>query len=417
MYINRELETVIAPFLKRREAIAIVGPRQCGKTTFLEHLAEQLKTDGAQVRWLTFERRSDLALFDQQIEDFQKLIARDQYVIIDEFQYAKEGGQKLKYLYDTTSVKFIVSGSSSLELTFQTASYMVGRMLDFTLMPFSFREFLSHHDHDLHALLTQHIKPESLLSLDVSAGFGTEINRRLAAALELYARYGGYPAVALAGSETEKQKLLEGIVEKYVSRDLRELLRLAADDALIRLDRFLGAQIGSLVNYHELSVTTGLPYHDVRHYLSVLEKTYIVSLIRPFFRNRRTELVKNPKVYFWDTGVRNYLLHDFREVTARPDAGALMENCAHAMLTRRLAPRPIRYWRTKSKAEVDFVVEDEQRVIPIEVKYTPRPTLGRSYHSFLHTFTPPRALILTKDTRTATTIGGTSVQFIPVSYL
>jgi len=416
MYINRELEETVTPFMKRREAIAIIGPRQCGKTTLLKHIADDLTRSEKKVRFLTFEKRSDLALFDESIEDFRKLIARDQAVIIDEFQYARDGGQKLKYLYDTTEIKFIVSGSSSLELTFQTGKYMVGRMLDFTLLPFSFREFLSHHDKDMHTLLTENVGHASLFSFNPISGFASEVNTRLAHALERYALFGGYPAVVLAESVEEKQKLLEGIVDKYISRDIRELLRLTTDDALVRLARLLSAQAGSIINYSELSSSVGISTRDIRSHISILEKTFIISLTRPFFRNKRTELVKNPKVYLRDCGVRNYLLNDFREVKVRLDAGALMENYAFGMLAHRLPQKQLRYWRTKSKAEVDFVVEEKQNIVPIEVKYASVPRLGKSYHSFLHSFSPAQGIILTKDTLATETVGKTKITLVPLSY-
>src|SRR3989338_1729075 len=133
MYIERELKDKIKPFLAKKEAISIVGPRQAGKTTFIKHLAEQFEFEqkGKKVRFFTFENRDDLNLFNNGLEDFKKIASQYQVVFIDEFQYSRDGGQKLKYLYDTTEVKFIVSGSSSLELTFQTGKYMVGRLIEF----------------------------------------------------------------------------------------------------------------------------------------------------------------------------------------------------------------------------------------------------------------------------------------------
>lgn len=152
MYIRRELETKIKPFLNRKEALAITGPRQAGKTTFIGHLQKELEAAGKKVKFITFEKKGDLDLFSNSIEDFKTLAQNYDCVIIDEFQYAKDAGQKLKYLYDTIKTKFIVSGSSSLELTFQTGKYMVGRLLDFELMPFSFGEYLPVVDADLAAL-------------------------------------------------------------------------------------------------------------------------------------------------------------------------------------------------------------------------------------------------------------------------
>src|SRR3990167_7124683 len=105
MYIKRELEPLIAPFLLRKEAISILGPRQAGKTTFIHHLEHQLQQGKKRVKFITFEKRSDLELFENSIEDFKDLVQGYDYVLIDEFQYAHNGGQQLKYLYDTTAIK------------------------------------------------------------------------------------------------------------------------------------------------------------------------------------------------------------------------------------------------------------------------------------------------------------------------
>lgn len=415
MYIPRELERSIAPFLRRKEAIAILGPRQAGKTTFIHHLEQALRKEKKQVKFLTFEKRSDLELFEDSIEDFKSLIEDYDYVFIDEFQYAHNGGQQLKYLYDTTSVKFIISGSSSLELTFRTAHYMVGRMLDFELLPFSFREYLSLYDEDLSAVVRKRIGSRAPWEFDIQRGLGNQLNVRLSAALETHVLYGGYPAVSLSPTK-EKQKVLEGIVEKYFLQDVRGLLRLTTEDELRRLADFLATQIGELISYEELSRASTLSYKQVQSHLAILEKTFIVQLVRPFFRNRRTELVKNPKVYYMDTGVRNFLLSDFRSLKMRNDAGALMENHACNVVSRFIDSGKVRYWRTKSKAEVDFVIEHAGQIYPVEIKYSSKRIIGKSMYSFIEKFQPKTAVILTKDLLTEEKVKKTKIKFIPLSY-
>jgi hypothetical protein len=128
----------------------------------------------------------------------------------------------------------------------------------------------------------------------------------------------------------------------------------------------------------------------VKRQINFLEKTYVASLLRPYFRNRRTELVKNPKVYFFDTGLRNAAIKDFKPVNERQDKGALYENCVFSELMKK--DRMVKYWRTKSKAEVDFVVDDR---VPLEVKSgLAKPIVGKSLHSFMAKYQPERAFIL-----------------------
>ena len=414
MYIKRQLEAQIEPFLARKEVISIIGPRQAGKTTFIQNLAKKFEQKGKMVKFITFEKRADLDLFNNNIEDFKKITQQYEVVFIDEFQYSSDGGQKLKYLYDTTKIKFIISGSSSLELTFQTGKYMIGRLIEFSLTPFSFREFLSAKDREMFVVL-ENISGADIFSFNLKDALGREINSRLAARLEEYLVFGGYPAVVLSAGAEEKKKVLEGIYDKYLLKDIKDLLRLATDNELDRLGKFLAGQIGNIIKYQELAGACGLNYKELKKHLNILSKTYIISLVAPFFTNKRTELVKNPKVYFNDLGLRNYSLADWRAVGSRNDLGALAENYGFILL-KSIFSRGVKYWRTKAKAEVDFVIEKEQTVYPVEIKYISKRLIGKSLYSFIEKFNPPTALILTKDYLGEEKINKTKVKFIPLAY-
>lgn len=416
IYIQRELEKEIKPFLKRKEALAIIGPRQVGKTTFLLHLEKKLREKNKRIKFLNFEKRSDLALFEKNIEDFRDLYKDYQIIIIDEFQYVREGGKRLKYLFDTTKTKFIVSASSSLELTFQTGKYMVGRLFNFTLYPFSFREYLSCLDKDLFNLVQRRIP--DLLSLKINQVLGEEINSRLEKLFEKYLIWGGYPQVVLTKTSIEKQKTLEGILENYLLKDIRSLLQLATESELIQLTKFLATQIGNLIEYKELSNASGLPYKTLIKHLEILKQTYIVNFIKPFFTNRRTELIKNPKVFFIDNGLRNSVISDFREASERQDLGSLVENFVFNALSKKVFGfETLNFWRTKSKAEIDFVLQKDGETVPIEVKYSLRPSIGKSFYSFIEKFSPKRAYILTQGFFGTQKIKKTKIYFFPVYYL
>ncbi len=414
MYIQREVEQKITPFLQRKEAISITGPRQAGKTTFIRHFEEKFRREGKKVRFLTFESKGDLDLFDKNPEDFKKLAEQYDVVIIDEFQYATDAGKKLKYLYDTTPTKYIITGSSSLELTFQTGKYMVGRLLDFEMFPFSFREYLSAQNKELQKIIGG---TGDIFDFKTKSGFGDEINKRLVEELEKFVVWGGYPAVVLSNTEEEKKKILEGIVEKYLLRDIKSLLELATEDELLRLGKFLAAQIGNLVKYQELSNISNLFYGDIIKHLNILQKTYIIDLLKPYYTNKMTELSKNPKSFFVDLGMRNHLLSDFRTLEARNDFGAVMENYALTTFRKRFPGLPVKFWRTKSKAEVDFVIEKDRQMIPVEVKYSSKKIIGKSLFSFIEKFKPKKAVVLTKDFLYEERRKNCLIQFIPLGYL
>ena len=141
MYIRRQLEEKINKYLHTREIVAVIGPRQSGKTTLLKHIYNNLKN----AIFLDFEDRDILELFNEDIKSFIELyVKKYDYTFIDEFQYAKAGGEKLKYIYDNYKTKIIISGSSASELTIQSVKYLVGRIFIFNLYPCSFEEFLNY---------------------------------------------------------------------------------------------------------------------------------------------------------------------------------------------------------------------------------------------------------------------------------
>jgi len=414
-YIPRELEKTIQPFLKRKEILAVVGARQVGKTTFLEHLFSNLKKQKKKAEFLTFERENDLALFES-IEDFKDYYKDYQILIIDEFHYAKEGGRKLKYLFDTTKIKFIISGSSSLELTFETGRYLVGRMFKFLLYPFSFREFLLSKDKRLLALLETRFGDVLFQKPDFKKFFGREINSRIQKLFEEYLIFGGYPAVVLAETKEEKIKVLESILENYLLRDIGALLNLKTKGEILKIAEFLSTQVSNLLNYQELSRVSNLRYREVITHLEILKNTFLVETLKPFYKNPRTELVKTPKIYFFDNGFRNYLISDFKEINKRNDVGRLVENYVFSLLQRKSLGK-INFWRTKSKAEVDFLIQREGEIIPIEVRYSPSPLIGKSLFSFIEKFSPKYGYILTKGFFGIKKIKKTNIYFIPVYYL
>ncbi len=436
MIIERDLLNKIEPFLKRREYIAIIGPRQAGKTTLLgaieRCLVEQMKTPSEQVKTITFEDRILLAQFEADPVEFVLSYfpgQRDEtnYLMIDEFQYADEGGQKLKLIYDTVpKFKIIITGSSSLEIKAQVGRYLVGRVLSFYLPPFNFGEFLLARDKRLHDVYRDKCRmiyqwltqggtlpdPESKEDL-----FSAE----LAKCYEDYAVWGGYPAVTLCDTNVERQKVLRDIYNNYMLKDIKGLLELATEKNLLLLTRFLATQTGNIVVYKNLQNTANLNYRQTKKHMEILKETMIAQEVQPFFRNRQKELSKNPKIYFYDTGFRNMLIENMSGLEKRPDAGALIENSVFVRLHSLFHEEGrINFWRTKAGAEVDFILSSGEEPIPIEVKYgflnnKDRPP--RSFMNFVKSFAPPRGLILTKGRWGGYREGSTEILFAPVWYL
>ncbi len=396
MYIPRTIETTLKKYLDGPEYIALIGARQAGKTTLLRHIQGHIE-DSA---FLTFEDVELRVLFDQDVKAFVRLHVEPHRVIfIDEFQYAQKGGQSLKFIFDTVpGKKIVVSGSSALDLTVSAVKYLAGRILSFSLYPLSFREFLSFKDPALFRLCEER------------AGHRLEapLIERFQAVLDEFIVFGGYPRVALARDDDERRTVLKNIFSIYLMRDVRDILGLIDDYQLLALAKALALQIGNLVSYHELATLLQGKIPLVKKYLNLFEKTFILRLVRPFFSNKRTELVKNPKVYFLDSGLRNSIANDFRPLRERPDRGALVEN--HHFSEFLKAGAEVKFWRTKSKAEVDFIIDD---LYPVEVKSALlRPVVGKSLRSYIDRYAPRRAFVFNDNLFETAKIGKTSLRYL-----
>jgi len=199
----------------------------------------------------------------------------------------------------------------------------------------------------------------------------------------------------------------------YVLNDVSRLLKKTDQLGMDKLAVLLAGQVGNLINYHELSVSSSLSVYELKKYLYILEKTFLFEIIRPYMKDRRSEIVKNPKLYMFDMGFHNMIMHDFRSLTQRQNGGSLVENYAYCALRRR-GYWPVWFWRTKNGAEVDFVIEIESKPIPIEVKYSSHVVIGKSMYSFIEKYRPNKAFIITKDITKEVEIGATKLHFIPI---
>ena len=183
MYINRGLENRIIEYMDSKEIIAVIGTRQCGKTTLVNHILE----DYDNVNSITFEDVDTRLLFEEDIKSFVELhIKGYDYLFIDEVQYAQNSGKQLKYIYDTRDIKMLISGSSSTDLSIHSLKYLVGRILVFELYPLSFKEYLSYENEKLYRLYNK-------------GNFKNIISNRILNYVKEYLKFGGYPRVVTAG--------------------------------------------------------------------------------------------------------------------------------------------------------------------------------------------------------------------------
>jgi predicted AAA+ superfamily ATPase len=312
-------------------------------------------------------------------------------VLLEEAQHLEEAGLLIKGLVDTgVPNPLYVTGSSSFHLRSRTRESLAGRAARLQMHPLSMIELAA-----VHAELTSPLKLA---------------NTRETALRHMI--WGGYPEVWTSDSPAS---VLGNLVEAHVMRDASDLYRIDRLDAFRRLIGLLAGQVGQLVNATEWASACGVTRTAIANYLDILEETHIVRTVRPFAGGRRAELTSRPKVFFADNGILSSVLAQFGSFDERVDRGAVLENWVGAELGKRvsgLAPdQSLRFWRSKSGAEVDFVLERGGAVFAFEVKATKlrRPKLSRSARSFIDAYRPQRFHVVNLELSAADRLDGTEV--------
>jgi predicted AAA+ superfamily ATPase len=400
--IHRDIEDAIDPWLGRDKIIILRGARQVGKTTILKSIKARLQERGEHVRYIA----ADLDFADPAFGDPRLFLLRlgDLFagsggvVLIDEFQTIPQAGMFLKTIHDQAKdrYQFIVTGSSSLELS-TSAETLTGRKVEFVVRPFSFREFVRARGTDLPDRL---LDPQDTAALsDRAALYGITLKALYAE----YLRFGGYPEVVLS-PPLDRQFLLKELLSTYIHKDVAGFLRVENVGGFNNLVRVLASQIGSQVNRSELASTLRLNAETVARYLDILEGTYVLKLVAPWFTNPRKEVSKMPKVYMSDPGMA--IASGARSVIDAPYDlldGHEVENCVYTSLAGSFSAEAIKYWRSTGGAEVDFIVGLDAGFMPVEVKFTgTTPTEPLAMRNFRSTYPDARrGIIVTRDAASA----------------
>jgi uncharacterized protein len=361
--MERKLYKNILPYLKRKEYIIITGARQVGKTTILKQISDYLKDQREKHYFITFENPEILNNVNDHpgnILQYTGLGSKSQEtgeihgitLLIDEMQYLKNPSNFLKYHYDVNGewLKIIATGSSAFYLDSRFKDSLAGRKRIFELFPLDFEEFLFFKGYE------EWIKEWEQMRENFE--YTSLSYRNIFQLFEEYLTYGGYPAVVLENDPDEKRELLNDLVKTYLKRDVMDSNQ---SDYLkiIQLLKVLAHQAGQLVNTHELSNTLRFAGTTIENYLYILQKCYHIQLVRPFYKSLRKELTKMPKIYFHDLGFRNSILNHWQPSPQRIDRGQHIENYLFIRLRQLYGQDNIRYWRTSSGNEVDFIISPE----------------------------------------------------------
>ncbi len=333
----------------------IIGPRQVGKTTLLKQLHKEL--GGMYVDFDILENVEKFDTYSKFISTLE-LEGYDEkkwfYLFIDEFQKYTDLTKILKNVYDNhPNIKIYATGSSSITIKNKIQESLAGRKFMHNLYPLDFEEFLQF----------KGINAEKMKRL---AGFkGVLPIAEYKKDIEDYMRFGGYPEVVLSKN---KKEILASIFDTFIKKDLVDYLNIKEILGVKKLIQYLAINNGGKLNIKDISQQLNLKREQIENYLEVLEETFILKRIIPFFTNKNKEIVKAYKEYFIDPGVRNYFCNNFNEMSKRNDTGFLFETFILGEILKSSAYE-IKFWQDKQNHEVDFIVDKVNEQIGIEVKF------------------------------------------------
>lgn len=339
-YINRDIETIIKISAKQFPSLIITGPRQSGKTTLLKHLFSKnyayVSMDDPALRLMATEEPN---IFFQNYKP---------PIIIDEIQYAPQLLSYIKIMIDKkrrAAGQFLLTGSQIFPLMARVSESLAGRIAVFNLLSFSLRErFSSLMPHNIERL------KEMLLR-------------------------GGFPEVSLK-KDINLEVWFSSYLQTYLERDVRQLRQIGDLGDFQRFLQLLAAFNGQTVNLSNFSRDLGVAVNTIKAWISILGASGQIITIKPFYLNKGKRIIKSPKIYFLDTGLLCYLsgIVSVSQVFKGPFSGQLFETIVLGEIIRNFynlgkIPR-IFWWRTSYGEEIDFIIEDKGKLIPIEVKLT-----------------------------------------------
>lgn len=416
--INRNILSDIVKWLPEKEIIVLLGARQVGKTTIIFQLINHILTESSlsskeknEIHYFNLDFPQDKKIFN---DDYVFKIAaknnKKKIIFIDEIQRLINPGLFLKQLYDLNlPIKLIVSGSSALELKSKVSEALTGRKIIFNIIPFNILEIKDS---------IMQMKEKNISNPRFSYKNNKSVQEIIfKEAFDIYTEHGGYPAVVLS-SDNEKMYLrLKEIFTSYIEKDIKKFLEIKNENAFIRLITLLSASIGSLINMSEISNTLLIHQVTLDNYFYYLEQTFLIDRLRPYFKNIRKEIIKSPKVYFNDLGIRNFAINNFNNLNIREDKGFIFENFVYLILKEKLgSDYKINFWRTKAGAEVDFIILKDLRPIPIEskAKYFKKPSITQSMRSFINTYKPEIAFVINSNLNEEIKIDNSVVRFMDI---
>lgn len=350
MIKERELFSKIKNYLTSPEAIIVTGMRRTGKTSLLQFIFNRIRSENK--FFLDLENPANRKYFEtenyENIRTYLEVLGGDfhkkSYLFIDEIQHVKNLPSVVKYFIDHYKVKFFLTGSASFYLKNLFSESLAGRKYIFELFPLTFREFLEFKNSPIKI-------PRS------SEAILMPIFNTIAPLYEEYLQYGGFPGVVFKKNAKEKKRAIEEIFSSFFQLEVIQLGGFRRNNVIRDLMLLLIDRTGSKLDIQKLAKELKISRQTVYEYISFLESTYFIKLIRPFTKNRDAEIRKMPKVYLCDSGLANQI--------GKVSEGSLFENNVFQNLR---TIGDLNYYQKKNGLEIDFIINKKKGY---EVKINP----------------------------------------------
>jgi len=357
--IQRRATRPILESLSFFPVVGIIGSRQVGKTTLARHLQTVMQKDSL---YLDLELSSDY----QKLSDAQDYLSQhtDKCVFIDEIQVRPELFALLRALVDQkrAPARFVILGSASPYLVKNNSETLAGRIAYHELSPFSLSEISAVSDWRTHWFR------------------------------------GGFPNALLAPSNTLSQRWLSDFTDTFIERDLQRLRFDVPGPVLRRLLSMVGHLHGTLLNQSQIGQSLGVTQPTVNRYLELLEGSFLIRRLSPWFRNAQKRLVKTPKIYFRDSGLLHRLwgLPDLESLYGHPSMGASWEGYVIEQIIQEAGEfSEFFFYRTQNGAEADLVwISPKNKVVCIEIKYSSAPVVSKGFYQSVEDLKPDHKYII-----------------------
>ena len=358
MYIPRLLESQLAKALTNRKVLLLLGARQVGKTTLIEHI---LKTCSGEILNMDIEvdraRLRSAAKLDR--AQAVKNLGGDQVLVIDEAQRIRSIGRITKGWYDAhVPTKIILLGSSSATLLSMAAADLTGRNEKLWLTPLLFSEVLSEQ-----SWFNRSQPPQSLHE---------DFNQQVRSLLLPRLVFGSYPEAYLT---SDPSNYLTNLSSDYLLKDIFTASLVRSPEDVRRLLLQLASELGTTISIAQLATRLKLSRQTVQRYLELLEGIFVIFRLPAYYTNPIKEVTKGAKYYFWDTGVKNALQREWTVSESRSDIDVLWENWLIAELLKRnrtlSLQQDLYFWQSRNDSTVELVIAQGKKLVPLNIHFDP----------------------------------------------